>query len=814
MAEATDWRVREDVRRMLADAVLPSDIRPDAPASNAPPRVALLTGVCGFLGRRVAYELLRQPDLRLLCLARTKGNMAAASRVSDALAQVGVTVEQMHERVEVIEGDIGEHDLGLDVVTYAQLASRVDLILHCAAVLDWVRSYRQLYRANIGGVLEIIRLAARGRAKRVVFTSSIAVCYARGGPPKVDEYTDMLPHIGGMPVGYAQSKCVAEALLRMASASGVPVTVVRPALISGDSASGSSNQEDFLAALIHSCVHTGMAIDVDWLVDCVPVDFVAQVVAGVPQGSDPLLVLNLTHERPRHWRELVLWMNLHGYPVELVENSAWVRHLFDERHAHGMLLYPQRRFFRGDNELGGGAPYDTYLGEGQRHINASATRAVLDKLDIRASSLSSGLLHKYFRYYRKAGLLGPAAGSDLAADELPPMLEASWCSRFFDEMRLSPSDVALEAIESENSILGNIASARLDRKVGLWRVRFPTHRSKQYPGVIAAVLKTKVSDSLMQDLIVQLAALCRPELGSLFRRFPRALGLTGAQERELALYEIDEPRLRQYMPACYAIHRDITARQWALLLEYLPEAEACGPESACLSADSGLQTVLTGLGVIHSVWYQREAELASKPWLGPRLDITDMVDMMPLWRSLADFAANWLDVWCGPQMSALQKQIIEALPQWWPRLHRLPVTLIHNDFNPRNIVLRTGAGTTKLCAFDWELATVGVPQHDLAELLCFTWQGGMTAASLTTFLESHRRSLAAAGNWQISKDEWREGFALALQHLLINRLAMYTLMHRFRPLSYLPKVMRNWIRLYELSECWLDPECHITHQSA
>lgn len=812
MGEARDSCAREDVRRMLADAVLPSAIRPDAPASDAPPRVALLTGVCGFLGRRVARELLRQPGLRVLCLARTKGGAAAASRALDALMQVGVTVEQIDERIEVIEGDIGERDLGLDIVTYAQLASRVDVILHCAAVLDWVRSYRQLYRANIGGVLEIIRLAARGRAKRIVFTSSMAACYARGGPSKVDEYTDMLPYIGSMPLGYAQSKCVAEALLRAASARGVPVTVIRPPLISGDSTSGCSNQEDFLTALIHSCVHTGKAIDTDWLVDSVPVDFVVRVVAGVPQGSDPLLVLNLPHERPRHWRELVLWMNLHGYPMELIESAAWVRHLFDERHARGMPLYPQRRFFRGDNELGDGAPYETYLGEGQRRINASATRAVLNKLDILAPSLSSGLLHKYFRYYRRVGLLGPAAGSDLAVDEPTPMLEAGWCSRLFDGIRVSPSDVALEAIESENSILGDIASARLDRKVGLWRVRFRGRERRPRPGAIAAVLKTKADDSLILDLTVQLAALCRPELGSVFRRFPLALGLTGAQERELALYEIDEPRLRRYMPACYAIHRDIGARQSALLLEYLPEAETCGPESAHLSGNRELHTVLAGLGVIHSVWYQREAELVGTSWVGPRLDITDMTDMMPLWRSLADFAARWLDAWCGPQMSALQKAIIDALPLWWPRLHRLPVTLIHNDFNPRNIVLRTGAGTNRLCAFDWELAAIGVPQHDLAELLCFTWQGEMTAASLTTFLESHRRSLAATGDWQISQDEWREGFALALRHLLINRLAMYTLMHRFRPLPYLPKVMRNWIRLYELSECWLDPECHITYQ--
>ena len=48
-----------------------------------------------------------------------------------------------------------------------------------------------------------------------------------------------------------------------------------------------------------------------------------------------------------------------------------------------------------------------------------------------------------------------------------------------------------------------------------------------------------------------------------------------------------------------------------------------------------------------------------------------------------------------------------------------PRTLIHNDFNSRNIALRRTADGLRLCAFDWELATIGDPLTDLGLLLMF-----------------------------------------------------------------------------------------------
>ena len=54
-----------------------------------------------------------------------------------------------------------------------------------------------------------------------------------------------------------------------------------------------------------------------------------------------------------------------------------------------------------------------------------------------------------------------------------------------------------------------------------------------------------------------------------------------------------------------------------------------------------------------------------------------------------------------------------------------PLTLIHNDCNPRNLCLRkpdrvSEEGNIRTCLYDWELAAIDVPQRDVVEFLAFT----------------------------------------------------------------------------------------------
>src|SRR6516164_9681748 len=44
----------------------------------------------------------------------------------------------------------------------------------------------------------------------------------------------------------------------------------------------------------------------------------------------------------------------------------------------------------------------------------------------------------------------------------------------------------------------------------------------------------------------------------------------------------------------------------------------------------------------------------------------------------------------------------------------LPETVVHGDFRPKNVRIRTGAGGPTLYALDWELAGWGIPVVDLA----------------------------------------------------------------------------------------------------
>jgi hypothetical protein len=501
-------------------------------------------------------------------------------------------------------------------------------------------------------------------------------------------------------------------------------------------------------------------------------------------------------------------MNLHGYHVDLVESGAWIRHLFADGHGRGTLLYSQRQFFLGrPNPQGGGRrarPFEAYLADGQRQLHASRTRALLNRLEIREAPLDADLLHAYFDYYRRAGLLPPRALDGEETLTLEGLLRSEWSLSGVDGTARRWPEAERTRITSDDGLLSEIAAARVSGSVGLWRLHFRDNAAGEGRGPNSAVLKAKASDRLIQDLTVQLAGVCRPELGKLFGRFRDALGLAGSHERELALYELDEPRLRKHMPARFGTLRDPVNGRWALLLEYLPEAATGAGLLQLGASDPGMKAVLNGLAQIHAVWFGREAELAAEPWLAATPDKDRMNEMRPLWRELADFAAPCFEAWCGSEVRKLQATFIGDLGSWWPRLRSLPATLIHNDFNPRNMVLRQADGLPQLCVYDWELATLGIPQHDLAELLCFTFRSDATKEDLQAVADAYREILSSVCGQEIYLPEWRAGFTLALRHLLIDRLAMYSLMHRFRRLEYLPRVMGNWMRIYGWAKDWVD----------
>jgi thiamine kinase-like enzyme len=177
---------------------------------------------------------------------------------------------------------------------------------------------------------------------------------------------------------------------------------------------------------------------------------------------------------------------------------------------------------------------------------------------------------------------------------------------------------------------------------------------------------------------------------------------------------------------------------------------------------------------------------------------SDATEVMPFWLSLADHARPWFSSWAGSTIASIHERAISSIARHRELALQLPSTLTHNDFNPRNLALRNDGGALRLCAYDWEMAKWGLPQHDLAEMLCFVLPDTVEREVVSGWLEVHRVALERASGISIDPDGWQLGFELSIADLLINRLPMYTMVHRFRKQKFLERVVKTWTRLYRL----------------
>jgi hypothetical protein len=501
-------------------------------------------------------------------------------------------------------------------------------------------------------------------------------------------------------------------------------------------------------------------------------------------------------------------MNLYGCPVKLMPQRDWLEAAFTRRAVAGTRLYAYRRFFQG-YPVGATTPrpFEAFLEPHQRRVGNRRTVEALEALGIALPPLDAPLLHRYFERYRSAGLLPssvtsrpPVAAEPIDAADFETLLRDRSGARLLRVVTAQP-----RRFTAVNGILNEISSARLGARVGIRRYALAVQRPGGHGTLrLDALVKTKASDAVLQELTIEVAALCDTRLGALVDRHRHALGLAGSHERELALYEWRDPRLRRHAPRCFGTLRNTPPGLWTVVLEYVREV---GTDDVSAALDgwcpARLDAVTAGLASIQSSRGSSFDRLAATGPLLQEQTTEQMLAATPLWRGLGDHAAGAFFPW-SPALAALQQRLVATLADWWPRLLALPHTLIHNDFNPRNVVLRASGDGLRLCAFDWELAAIGLPQRDLAEFLCFVaGERAADAGFVSSVVEQHRHALAAASGTPFDATAWRAGFVLALRQFIVTRLPMYALIHRFRPQRFLPRLVRDALRLHQATEAWL-----------
>jgi len=306
-AEEEDPAVRE--RRLRRRIRLPQDIVPD-PTQQAltPPRDVLLTGATGFVGAHLLVDLLDAVEGTVACLVRADSAEDARRRLEAALREHGTWRDDVPSRTAALPGDLARRDLGLDGPTLDGLAGRLDTVVHCGAHVHHAHGYEALQATNVGGTVEVLRLACRGRPKAVHFVSTM----------------DVLPPTRS---GYAQTKWVAEGTLALARERGVGVTVYRPGLVLGHSVSGRVPTAGYWAPLLlRACVRLGaLPSEALFALPAVPVDWVSRTLVTLAQRQEAAGgIHHLTHPDTLTRAEVRDALAERGYVLEPLPYPDWL----------------------------------------------------------------------------------------------------------------------------------------------------------------------------------------------------------------------------------------------------------------------------------------------------------------------------------------------------------------------------------------------------------------------------------------------------------------------------------------------------------
>ncbi|MEE2786755.1 MAG: phosphotransferase [Myxococcota bacterium] len=374
---------------------------------------------------------------------------------------------------------------------------------------------------------------------------------------------------------------------------------------------------------------------------------------------------------------------------------------------------------------------------------------------------------------------------ELTADFFQPGLRAAFEDDDLDLIEARP----IKSFKMGSSIITELTARKVNKLVGHFPYALRYRRNSGPIEHVDVIAKVKPLDQEVILMVNSMAAMCGGSLAALHNRFKHDLGFAGCHRRELAIYRQTDLRFTQHVPRVFGVHEDPRREAYVVVLELLKDVRLINTENDVSGwRRPEIETVIRGLADLHAVWYGQEEALMAQPWIGPVMTAEKMVSMTGLWEALEVHAAEEFPDMMPRRILQYYLSFVRSIETWWPVMERMPRTLIHNDFNPRNIALRPGDGGDRLVAYDWELATIGLPQHDLAEFLLFVLGPDVDSDELKYFVELHRTCLEASAGVQIDAADWYEGYRLSFMDLAVNRLAMYTMAHTFRHYGFMERV--------------------------
>jgi hydroxymethylglutaryl-CoA reductase (NADPH) len=323
----------------------------------------------------------------------------------------------------------------------------------------------------------------------------------------------------------------------------------------------------------------------------------------------------------------------------------------------------------------------------------------------------------------------------------------------------------------ENGILMDLTSRVSKKIIGFIEVDLTLTDESLIP----VLMKSKALGTEVIDGLRFMASNLNVQLSDTLFEHRQYLEYANCEQKEIQVYHALTNLANPSIPSFYGTKIDEQAEIYLLFMERLDAANMLLFNSENHPEKWTEQLKMNAIQAIHDIHTTFMNDDAKGNV--PAVVVFDPSKALELYRQFNRLNAKdyeWLN------MEDSFQYLDSVLDQWTEEMpvKKSKLTLVHNDFNPRNVGVRLDG---RLCIYDWELASYNIPQRDVFEFLAFTLLEDFTTTELESVLKQHFHLMKEWNDTTYSYQNYLDDFKIAGDEFLLTRVSFYlagsTLVH-------------------------------------
>lgn len=337
----------------------------------------------------------------------------------------------------------------------------------------------------------------------------------------------------------------------------------------------------------------------------------------------------------------------------------------------------------------------------------------------------------------------------------------------------------------ENGILTNMASKVNKKIIGFLPFQIDYIQQNGITQTKDVLIKSKPLDDEVIKGLHTIAASISPALSDVLKKSKRHLEYHNCHLKEIELYSYLHKSGFENMPKYFGKHVNPKREIFMLIQEFLSVSDM-----KIMNTENDPKQWKPGdiLSVMKTITqFHQEVKLE---------DFTHVQEFQP-WK-VSELYKKMMQILITECAEVDQKNVLEKLHDEIDDLKNqekeihVEKTIVHNDFNPRNIAIRNSGMPV---IYDWELAVIDVPQRDIVEFLSFTLLPNFKKDELYFYLKTHYQ-LYDEVDWNV----WIKTYRYALKVYIITRLSFYEVSGILIAYDFSKRVLKTALKMLKYLE--------------